>query len=164
MSGPATFHPAPWGKLLLIVSVLATLFCVGLAVATAALAPRQVAWVSWLTLLLPLACVPFVVRGYTVEGRTLVIRRLGWQTRLSLAGLTEARHDPDALRRSIRLCGNGGFYSFTGWYRNKVLGKFRAFVTDPARAVVLRLEQRVVVISPADPGALLRELETLEPR
>jgi hypothetical protein len=149
------FHPAPWGTPLIVVSVLATLLCAGSAVLTARYAPPAVAWTAWLVLALPLACAPFVVRGYRVEGKVLWVRRLWWETRVSLHGLSEARHDPEALRRSIRLWGNGGFYSFTGWFRNRKLGTYRAYGTDPSNAVVIKLRQRTIVVTPHDPAAFV---------
>ena len=54
-------------------------------------------------------------------------------------------------RRSIRTFGNGGLYSFTGWFRNTALGAYRAFVTDPHRTVVLHFPTRTVVVSPSAP-------------
>lgn len=54
--------------------------------------------------------------------------------------------------------GNGGLFSFTGWYRNKILGVYRAWVTDLRSTVILRFEKRAVVLSPADPNAFIRDL------
>jgi len=62
------------------------------------------------------------------------------------------------LRGSIRLFGNGGFFSFTGVFQSRKLGRYRAFVTDPARCVILRFTGRVVVVSPADPEAFIRDV------
>jgi hypothetical protein len=82
------------------------------------------------------------VRGYTVTSDTILVQRLFWTTRLPLAGLQSARFEPEAMRWSIRTFGNGGLFSFTGCFRNKLLGAYRAFVTDPRRAVVLRYSGR----------------------
>lgn len=102
---------------------------------------------------------PFLVRGYRIESRSLCIRRLGWWTRLDLRGLKSAEADPGAMKASIRLFGNGGLFSFTGWYWNRRLGRYRAFITDPARSVVLRFEDRTVVVSPDSPDDFVRSLE-----
>ena len=93
----------------------------------------------------------FMVRGYVVTGTSLLIRRLGWERRLDLSGLTSATVDPDALHRSMRLFGNDGFFAFTGMFRNKKLGVYRAFATDPKRAVVLNFSGKTVVVTPDDP-------------
>jgi hypothetical protein len=55
------------------------------------------------------------------------------------------------MTKSLRTCGNGGAFSFTGWYWSKSLGFYRAFVTDLNRTVVLRFEKKTVVVSPGEP-------------
>ena len=59
--------------------------------------------------------------------------------------------DPNAMKGSIRTFGNGGFFSFSGRFRNSQLGSYRAFATDPKRAVVIKTEKRTFVITPQDP-------------
>jgi len=105
----------------------------------------------------------FVVSGYELDATALHIRRLLWSTTIPLQGLTRAWHDPSSMRRSLRLFGNGGLFSITGVFRNAALGTYRAFVTDPRQAVVLRFESRVVVISPAHPRAFLGYLALVCP-
>jgi hypothetical protein len=63
------------------------------------------------------------------------------------------------MRWSVRLWGNGGFFSFTGFYFNRLLGRYRAWVTDPRRVVVLRFPARTVVISPAEPEEFILDLQ-----
>lgn len=102
----------------------------------------------------------FVVRGYELDGAVLGVRRLLWTTRVPIDGLQRAWHDPKAMQRSTRIFGNSGLFSVTGHFRNRTLGSYRAFVTDPARAVAIRLAARVIVVSPADPAALVAALES----
>ena len=79
--------------------------------------------------------------------------------RLSRASVwSQRRFEPDAMRGSIRTFGNGGAFSFSGFYYNKRLGSYRAFVTDPRRAVVLRYATRRVVLSPAAPDDFVGDL------
>jgi hypothetical protein len=61
------------------------------------------------------------------------------------------------MRWSIRTFGNGGFFSFSGFYRNKLLGAYRAFVTDRHQTVVLRYGGRTVVVSPSSPEEFAHE-------
>lgn len=70
-----------------------------------------------------------------------------------------ARVESGALRWSVRLWGNGCFFSFTGYYFNRLLSRYRAWVTDPRRVVVLRFPARTVVISPAEPEEFIRDVE-----
>lgn len=62
------------------------------------------------------------------------------------------------MRWSVRTFGNGGLFSFSGWYYNTLLGAYRAFVTDPNQTVVLHLGGRSVVVSPAKPEEFVREI------
>ena len=143
-------YNAPWGSCLRWMSVLSCVICVAVPAVTFYVGGNH-HWSRW-TLLLPLALVPgaalFTIRGYTMEPDALVVRRLLWNTRLPLAGLQSASAQPDAMRQSIRLCGNGGMFSFTGWYRNRALGNYRAFVTDLKSTVVLKFATRTVIVSP----------------
>jgi hypothetical protein len=52
--------------------------------------------------------------------------------------------------------GNGGLFSFTGWYWNKTLGSFRAFATDFRYTVVLKREGSTVVVTPDDPQGFVQ--------
>ncbi|MFK2930833.1 hypothetical protein ISP14_08515 [Dyella agri] len=110
-------------------------------------------------LLILLAAVLFVVRGYELRDGALHVRRLFWTTRVTLGELREAATDPEAGAGSIRLFGNGGLFSFSGWFRNAKLGRYRAFVTDWQCAVVLRGAACTVVLSPADPASFVRALQ-----
>ena len=113
---------------------------------------------AWVPPAILLVAVLFVVRSYRLQGGTLRVRRLLWTTVIPLPGPLEALHDAQAMRGSMRVFGNGGLFSISGWFRSAALGSYRAFVTDPARAVVLRTPSRVIVISPALPHAFLAHL------
>ncbi len=93
----------------------------------------------------------FMIRGYEVRNNVLHIQRLGWRTTLDLVGLESAETDPEAMKGSIRLFGNGGLFCFAGKFRNKKLGSYRAFATDRKLAVVLKFRNKVVVVTPDKP-------------
>ena len=92
-----------------------------------------------------------MVRGYSIANNTLLVHRPFWKTHVPLRELRSVKFDPTATHRSIRTFGNGGFFSFTGYFRNKELGSYRAFMTDRRRTVVLRFPSSVIVISPDRP-------------
>jgi hypothetical protein len=160
-------YRAPWGRILKVTSVVVTLICVGVSVMAAVSMPKGnvLAYlvVVWLPMLILLGCVPFVVRSYAIADDAILVRRLFWDTRLELAGLKTAEVVPNAMRGSIRTCGNGGGFSITGWYWSRRLGAYRAYVTDLNRTVVLVFSKRKVVISPEDPEDFVEALnERLE--
>lgn len=148
--------PAPWSKSLIVSSTFATLVCLGVTYGMwtlpidGPLKPLRF-WLDLLPLAVISACALFTVRGYSIQNNTLLVHRLFWKTRVSLRELRSVKFDPEATRRSIRTFGNGGFFSFTGYFRNKELGSYRAFMTDRRRAVVLRFPSSVIVISPDRP-------------
>ena len=160
---------APWSKALKVMSVFSVLligvvFFFATRTIPAALhggLDRRLAW------LLPVAIVGgaalFVVGGYELRDGVLRVRRLLWATRVPLLGLDRAWSDPLAMKGSLRLFGNGGLFSVTGFFQSKSLGRYRAFVTDPSKSVVLKSGSRTVVISPADPEEFLHVLQVFFP-
>ena len=121
--------------------------------------PRPVAYLPLvLFAVLVLGTALFTIRGYTVTPEAILVHRLLWSTRLPRAGLVSAVSEPKVMNRSLRICGNGGMFSFTGWFWSKSLGRYRAYVTDLNRTVVLRWEKRTAVVSPDDPEGFVREL------
>lgn len=157
---------APWSGFLKGISIAVTLLLLGVSWLVAATVPiHALPGLRTLTVALPLvillAAVPFVVRDYEVRDGVLHVRRLFWTTRVALGELQEATIDPQACAGSIRLFGNGGLFSFSGWFRNAKLGRYRAFVTDWQRAVVLRAANCTVVLSPADPAGFVRNLQAV---
>jgi len=155
---------APWGRAVTLTTGLVVgVIIVGLIAPQLAFSDRpEAGWARWLV---PAAVLTvfgvtslFSVRGFVVKGRELWILRTLWCTRFPLRGLKEAHADPAAMKRSFRTAGNGGFLAFTGWFRNKKLGSYRAFVTDPARCVVMQFRDRTLVVSPHDPEGFLEAL------
>ncbi|MEI8309582.1 MAG: PH domain-containing protein [Verrucomicrobiota bacterium] len=144
-------------------SVLATLVCLGITFGVPLLpAPKHGGevgmWLRWLPLVLVFGCALFTVRGYTIMPDAILVQRLLWATRLTREGLKSAEFVPKAMCKSLRTCGNGGFFSFTGFYWSKSLKSYRAYVTDLNRTVVLRYERRTVVVSPDPPEDFVRDL------
>src|SRR5690606_37779874 len=115
---------------------------VGVAVIGVATGPRHLLiWqhsMVWFPIGFGVISVFYMVRGYTIEGSAIAVRRLGWALRLPLAGIESVEVDPEALRGALRLFGNGGLFAFSGLFWSRRLGRFRAFATDPARGVLIR--------------------------
>ena len=152
---PAREHfGAPWSRLVKTVTSI-----VVAAVAVLSLlpyvAPTNAAtrWAHLILLATLLVSLFLSVSGYSIRQGQLLVHRVGWATRFDLAKLSACEVNPHAMMGSIRLFGNGGLFCFIGWFRNGVLGNYRAYVTDPARSVVLRFGPRTIVISPDAPEA-----------
>ena len=154
-------YKAHWDALLISISLLLTLVCVVIAV-FALRHPGASFWVGLLLIALLSGCALFTIRGYAITPDEILVQRLFWATRLPRRDLRAAQFQPDAMRWSLRVFGNGGLFSFSGYYRNRSLGAYRAFVTDRHLTVVLRYSARTVVISPAEPDEFVRDL-SLQP-
>jgi hypothetical protein len=141
---------APWGKEVIVMSVLGTLV-IALPIALQAWRGFWVVPVMMMTILsiVTLQC----VRGYEVNAGQLHIRRLFWVTPWPLDGSTTVTVRPHAMRGAWRIWGNGGLFAITGRFSGSSLGRFHAFVTDPARTVVVSTSLGVVVVSPDRPEA-----------
>jgi transcriptional regulator with XRE-family HTH domain len=96
------------------------------------------------------ACLLFSVTGYELEKGTLVVQRIFWKTRVPLSG-GAARVAPGAMKGSLRLFGCGGLFSFTGLFTSRALGRYRAWVSDTQRTVVIETGGRTLVVSPDMP-------------
>ena len=117
---------------------------------------------AWLvTIILPLTLfitALFAVRGYELKGQTLLIQRLLWQTKIDLKNIQSASVAPEAFKKAIKTLGNGGLFSFSGYFWSKSLGKFKCYVTDSNRSVLLEIDGKKIVISPDSPDGFVRAL------
>jgi hypothetical protein len=157
---------APWSPALRLtttvsVAVLLSVMLVGLSTGPRQLLVWQVAMVG-LPLVLLSSALPFMVRGYVLTATHIEVRRLGWSTVLPLAGLVAVTGEPAGLRGSLRLFGNGGLFGFSGWFWNRRIGRFRAYATDPGRAVLLRYRDgKKAVVTPHDVQHFIVRVRTL---
>jgi len=148
-------YKAPWSISLKWVSWVTTMvLCTG----AISFAVMKLYFVAPLLLIVLISAAPFTIRGYTINGHSLVVHRLFWDTDLPLGGLQAAEFNPNAMKKSWRTAGNGGLYSFTGYFSNKTLGDYRALVTNPALSVVLRFPTETIVVSPDSPEAFVQNL------
>ena len=164
------FKAAAWPMSLKVVSCIGSLLVCGVSIGAIRVIPpygfahQFGTGVACVPPSLIIGCLLFVVQSYRIEGGHLSIRRLFWSTHIPLLGVHEAVHYPTAIKGALRIFGNGGLFGITGLYWNKKLGRFRLFATDPAKAVVMRLHDRIVVISPEEPEAFIQELDRFFPR
>jgi len=154
---------APWAASLKLISLLSTILLLGIAwgAPLPANAPLAVVVsVRLLPVLLLGGCALYTVRGYQVTNGMLAVRRLLWTTRIPLRTLTDAEWRRGSFGFAWRTCGNGGLYSFTGWYHQKSLGSFRALATRTTDAVILKFSDRKpIVITPDDPARMVDVLK-----
>jgi len=158
-----TRFAAPWSTAVKVITFVTVLVLFGAALVVPTLMPAGTPALARWTIaiglpLIVLGTLPFLVRGYVIERGELRILRLGWHNRIPLAEVVAVTADSDAMRGSLRLCGSGGLFGFFGWFRNRSLGVYRAYATDPRQAVVIKLRQRTVLVTPENPAAFVAEL------
>lgn len=163
---------APWAAPLTVMTTACCVICLGIPGAGVIIVlggkiawlPDLPPWVGWVFCVLPILTMAgtalFMVRGYVLTSEALLIRRLIWTNRFELSQFLSATVDANAVNGAIRIFGNGGFFAFTGMYRNSQLGIFRAYATDTKRAVVLRFSGKTLVITPDDPPKFVREIDS----
>ena len=125
-------------------------------------------WPAWLLVLWPIVFIGFLVYlasykilAYIVTEDSLIIRYWGRPVTIPLADLASATVDPEAMRVPIR---RGIAFSIMGVQQSRQWGAYRAYASDPGRAVVLSFPDRRIVVTPDRPeefAALVREVRKL---
>ena len=151
-------YNAPWSTSLVVATSVVTVLLLGITLGMTFYGRGIIPWVGLLPLAILVCSVPFTIRGYTVASDAILVHRLLWTTRLPLSGLESAKFEPEVMRGSLRTFGNGGLFSISGFFRNKALGAYRAFVTDQHQTVVLHYSGRTVVVSPSSPEEFVHDI------
>lgn len=152
---------ASWSTSLIAISAVVTLLCFGIGAWMTWKLQGNLSWIALLAFAIVIGSIPFGIRGYSITADSILIHRLFWDNRLSRADLQAADFLPNVMRGSIRVCANGGVFSFSGYFYKKGLGIYRAFVANQAQTVVLHFPRRKVIISPNHPEEFVNELALL---
>ena len=155
---------APWSRSLKAGSVFAVVMLASVAGAGIFVMPARMLLARCMMVGVPASVLAIaflsIVSGYTLTATQLEIERPLWSTVFPLAQLLSVAGDAEVFKGSLRLFGNGGIFSFTGLFWKRGLGLYRAFATDPGRAVILKFRKRTVVITPADPLRFIVRVRT----
>jgi hypothetical protein len=154
-------YRAPWSTALKWISVLATLLLLGVSFLLPA--PPEYPPLFWFVRLLGPVILTgtalFTVRGFEIQGGALFVQRLFWKTRIPIATLNAVEYRPGAFGWAIRTFGNGGLFSFSGWFYQKPLGSFQAFGTRTTDAIILKFSNRKpIVVTPETPEAFAKAI------
>ncbi|MCB1609671.1 MAG: hypothetical protein KDI71_22130 [Xanthomonadales bacterium] len=152
--------PVRVGRLIKWVSALSCVLLFGMAALFGfGLTQVDFRWLSYPLLALPLVCLLFIVRGYRIDGSTLYVRRLLHETTIDLRDLRSAEVLPRVFDRALRIFGNGGLFSFSGWFWRRGQGLLAAYAMDVGAGVQLRWDDRCVVLTPVDPQGMVASLQ-----
>ncbi len=125
-------------------------------------------WPTWLLVLyatlqigLLVYLASYKILAYIVTEDSLIVRYWGRPVTIPLADLASATVDPEAMRVPIR---RGIAFSIMGVQKSNTWGAYRAYASDPGRAVVLSFADRRIVVTPDRPeefAALVRQVGKL---
>ena len=93
----------------------------------------------------------FSVQGYSVVEGKLLVHRGGWAHTFDLKKLCSVEVSPDVIIGSASLWSTRGYFGIAGYLRNATLGRYRAYVTEGKKAVVLDIGGDKVVVTPEQP-------------
>ena len=117
-----------------------------------------------LSLLIILVAYAYSPRGYVLEGRSIVVRRLVGQVRIALDDLREVRRvTANDLRGCLRLWGSGGLFGYYGLFSSSQLGRFTQYATNRKNSVLLITGTKRFVVSPDDVDAFLASIRASSP-
>jgi hypothetical protein len=155
---------APWSRSLKAASVFAVVTLALVATTGLLVMPERFMLARSMMVGVPLGVLTIaflsVVSGYTLTATQLEIRRPLWNTVFPLVELLSVGGDAEVFKGALRLFGNGGIFSFTGFFWKRGLGCYRSFATDPARAVILKFRARTIVVTPDDPQRFIVRVRT----
>ncbi len=143
---------APWSTKLKAMTIALLVVCL-----VAAYAAKG--WGSLVILAIVLVAATFAIRGYSVIDGRLLIHRLGWSTKFDLSRLSSVEVSPGATMGSIRAMGIGGLFGFVGYFRNEILGTYKAYATNELNTVVLDFGGEKIVVTPDEPEEFLQAVE-----
>lgn len=107
----------------------------------------------------------FGVYGYSLQEKELRIIRLGWSKDIPYSEITDIEYSPDAMLGSLRKFGIGGFFSYYGLFRNRVIGDYKAYATHRKNTVVITTKEgKKIVVTPSDPVRFAEELKNAAER
>ncbi len=97
------------------------------------------------------------IRGYEVHPQEILVMRLGWAKSITLTGLKSIESNPEIMNNAMKYYSNPGLFSMLGVFRNLKYEKFRVWITDPKRSVVLKYDnEKTYVVSPGDPEKFIK--------
>jgi hypothetical protein len=103
-------------------------------------------------------------RGYSVSAKTIIVKRLIGNVRISLEDARVAKKiDADDLRGCMRLWGSGGLFGYYGLFRTTKLGRCTWYATNRKKLFVAIGATKTTVFSPDDVDGFLRAIRAEVP-
>ena len=91
------------------------------------------------------------VRKYSVDRQFLYIHKIIWHKKISMQNLIDVEKRTDLMESDFswkRLLKKKDFLSYKGQYKDKNIGEYEAYVTDPDHLVLLIFRDKKIAVSP----------------
>lgn len=157
---------APWSRFLKLTSAGVTVLILGVFWTVAPISTVDESFAFKLFLyLLPIVLLGssaiFIIRGYEIVGDNIEVIRVIGRAKIPIDTIERVEFNPAATDMSMRMMGNGGLYSFSGFFRNRYLGSYRAYVTNKMNNVVIyRKSGPPIVVSPGEPAEFIESINS----
>jgi len=146
-----------------VITVITALLMIGIPIAILIFMPLMVFSMAILALIVPplilLGCYWYRVTGYQVDANRITINRLASDVDIPLGKVESIDFDPEAMKRSLKSFGNGGVFGFYGKFWNRKYGRYRAYVTDLNKVVVIRAGGTIYMLSPEQPEKFIDKIK-----
>jgi hypothetical protein len=150
--------PASYDRTTKIISGVVCLFLLALAIAIHNLIA------DCLALVVLLGSIAWSPRGYAIQGKTILVKRLAGTVGVALDDVREARRATrEDFSGCVRLWGSGGLFGYYGIFSTTKLGKSTWYVTNRKNAVVVITPAKTALFSPDNPDAFLTALQATTP-
>jgi len=157
-TGNSQSFPAPYDSTARIVSVV---ICIVLALVAALTQNALTVCIGAAVLFFAFAFSP---RAYSIQDRSIVVKRLIGNVSISLDGIREVRvATADDLSGAYRLWANGGLFGYYGLFSTSKLGRCRWYLTNRKNAVVAVTEHKTSLFSPDDVNGFLAAIRAAVP-
>lgn len=147
---------APWSTKLKLTTGVFALVLIAVAIAAAG-------WGSAVAAGILVVAAVFAIRGYSVMDGKLLVHHLGWANKFDLGKLSRAEVSPGATMGSVRTMGIGGLLGFVGYFRNEILGPYKAYATNELNTVILVIGNETIVVTPDDPQSFVEAVRAASP-
>ncbi|MDE6645464.1 MAG: hypothetical protein K2J97_05220 [Muribaculaceae bacterium] len=93
----------------------------------------------------------------TVDRRNVTIRRLLTPKHIAVGDIKEVRLFQTTM--DVRICGSGGFFGYYGWFRNREIGNYFAYVGKWKDTFMIELNSgRKYIISCNQPEVIVKSI------
>ena len=156
-------YRATMGRATIAITVFSSILLLGISFYLLVSEPQVLSSLAALALIVPplilFVCYLYQVSSYHLDSKNIVIKRFAPNFYIPVSSIESVEIDNNAMKRSLRIFGNGGLFGFYGRFRNKKYGSYRAFVKDLKKLVVIKTDKKTIIISPDKPEVFVKKLK-----